>query len=53
MAAVKHILRYVKSTINHGCYYTRRKDSSLKLIGYSDSDLASNVDDRKSTTGVI
>lgn len=52
MAAVKQILRYVKDTINYGCYYTHKKDSGLKLIGYSDSDFACDINDRKSITGV-
>ncbi|KAJ8773038.1 hypothetical protein K2173_028215 [Erythroxylum novogranatense] len=42
MAAVKQILRYLKGTLK-----------SYKLMGYADSDLAGDVDDRKSTTGVI
>ncbi|KAG8655523.1 hypothetical protein MANES_04G046209v8 [Manihot esculenta] len=53
MAVIKQIPRYLKGTINHGCYYTHMKDSGLKLTGYSGSDLAGDVDDRKSTTGVI
>lgn len=53
MIAVKQILRYVCGTINHGCYYVRKKAPTSSLIGYSDSDLAGDVDDRKSTTGVI
>ncbi|CAM8982631.1 unnamed protein product [Rhodiola kirilowii] len=53
LAAVKHILRYVKGTFDMGCYYKKRKEGEeLCLIGYSDSDMAGDVDDRKSTTGV-
>ena len=52
MAAVKHILRYVKGTLNLGCVY-EKKEGSLELIGYSDSDLAGDTNDRKSTTGLI
>ena len=52
MAAVKHILRYVKGTLNLGCVY-EKKEGSLELIGYSDSDLAGDTDDRKSTSGLI
>jgi hypothetical protein len=47
--AVKHILRYLKSTINHTfCIY---KDSSTQLTAYSNSDWASCPDDRRSTSG--
>jgi hypothetical protein len=45
-AAVKQILRYLAGTVNYGCVYT-------KLLGYSDSDLAGDVDDRKSTSGSV
>jgi transposase InsO family protein len=47
--AVKHILRYLKGTMNYGITY--KGNSSNPLIGYSDSDWASDVDDRKSTSG--
>ncbi|KAL6348524.1 hypothetical protein AAG906_013144 [Vitis piasezkii] len=52
MAAVKHILRYVKGTLNLGCVY-EKKEGSLELIGYSDSDLAVIIDDVKSTSCLI
>ena len=52
MAAVKHILRYVKGTLNLGCVY-EKKEGSLELIGYSDSDLAGDTNDKKSTSGLI
>ena len=52
MAAMKHILRYVKGTLNLGCAY-EKKEGSLELIGYSDSDLAGDTNDKKSTSGLI
>jgi hypothetical protein len=52
MAAVKHILRYVKQILNLGCVY-EKKEGSLELIVYSDSDLAGDTNDRKSTSGLI
>jgi hypothetical protein len=51
-AAVKHLLRYVAGTLDHGCVYSRGK-GELKLTGFSDSDHAGDTNDRKSTTGVI
>ena len=51
MAAVKRVLRYVAGTLHFGCHYTRKKQA--QLVGYSDSDLAGDVDTRKSTTGVF
>lgn len=53
MKAVKHILRYVRGTMTFGCHYGRAGDDVLQLTGYSDSDMAGDVDDRKSTTGVL
>lgn len=49
LAAVKRIIRYVRSTSEYGIWFS--KDQDARLIGYSDSDWASNADDRKSTTG--
>ena len=52
MSAVNQILRYVKGTIDLGCKYRKGKEG-LVLHGYSDSDMAGDVDDRKSTTGMV
>ncbi|KAF2311882.1 hypothetical protein GH714_027117 [Hevea brasiliensis] len=52
LTAVKQILRYVRGTLNYGCVY-QKGQSSLELVGFSDSDMAGDIDDRKSTTGVI
>ena len=49
-AAVKQILRYIKSTMHHGCNY-KRGQGSAKLLGFSDSDHTGNTGDRKSTAG--
>jgi hypothetical protein len=45
----KCILRYVQSTITFGIYYVA--DSTLDLIGFTDSDWASDSIDLKSTSG--
>ncbi|KAK6124581.1 hypothetical protein DH2020_041677 [Rehmannia glutinosa] len=47
MSAVKRIFRYLKGTIQYGLFYPKNENFSLK--GYSDSDYAGNIDDRKST----
>jgi hypothetical protein len=51
-AAVKHILRYLKGTVRYGCRYDKGAELKPILIGYSDSDFAGDVEDRKSTTGI-
>lgn len=49
--AIKHILRYVQGTINHGVIYCNRFGEE-DLVGFTDSDLAGDVNDRKSTGGM-
>eukprot|EP00253_Pinus_taeda_P018632 PITA_18632 len=49
--AAKRILRYVKGTKMFGILYTTSECSDL--IGYTDSDWARSVDDRKSTSGYV
>jgi hypothetical protein len=43
----KRILRYVFGTTYYGVVYT--SDLEFKLIGYTDSNFAGSVDDRKRT----
>uniref|UniRef100_A0ACD6ARQ8 Uncharacterized protein n=1 Tax=Avena sativa TaxID=4498 RepID=A0ACD6ARQ8_AVESA len=52
MPAVKRILRYVAGTTHYGLHYWR-KTKEAQLIGYSDSDLAGDIDTRKSTSGTL
>ena len=48
LIAVKRILRYLKGTPNIGIWYP--KESGFNLIGYTDSDYAGSIVDRKSTS---
>ena len=48
---VKHILKYVKSTLETGIIY--KKCKSLTIETFSDSDFASDTEQCKSTTGNI
>ncbi|KAL8139011.1 hypothetical protein V2J09_005012 [Rumex salicifolius] len=52
MMAVKQILRYVRGTVDMGCVY-RKEQGNEDLVGYSDSDMAGDKDDRKSTSGIV
>ena len=49
--ALKRIVRYLKSTHTLGLLYTKEKED--ELVGYSDSDWAGDVDDRRSTLGFM
>jgi hypothetical protein len=49
--AAKHLLRYLKGTKDKGIKLGGT--DSLELIGYCDSDFASDVDKRRSTTGYV
>lgn len=50
MVAAKHVLRYLKGTIDYELCF-EKCDEDLNLIAYSDSDWASSLEDRRSTTG--
>jgi hypothetical protein len=48
--AVKWILRYLRGTTTHALYFG---GSNTILQGYLDSDMASDKDSRRSTTGYV
>jgi hypothetical protein len=48
LVAAKHVMRYLKGTLEFGLYYNG--DHDFKLVGYADSDWAGSVCDRKSTS---
>src|SRR5262249_47314404 len=45
------VLRYLKGISSYGLWYSN--SNNLKLVGYSDSDWASSLDDRKSISGYV
>jgi hypothetical protein len=47
--AAKHVFRYLRGTVGYGLRYTA--DSDMQLVGYTDLDWASSIEDRKSTSG--
>lgn len=57
--AAKHSLRYLNGTIDLGLVYGRdpaghkEKYQDMGLIGYSDSDYAGDMDNRRSTMGYV
>ena len=52
LVAAKRILRYLNGTVNFGILY-KRGEKVMKITGYSDSDFAGDINDRKSTSGLI
>ena len=48
--ALKHVLRYLKGSLHFELCF-RKCDDGLQLIGFSDADWASSVNDRRSTSG--
>jgi hypothetical protein len=49
LVAAKHVMRYLKGTIDYGLSYDG--DHNFTLSGYTDSDWAGSIVDRKSTSG--
>jgi hypothetical protein len=49
LVAAKHVMRYLKGTLDYGLSYDG--DHNFTLSGYTDSDLARRVADRKNTFG--
>ena len=50
-AAAKRVLRYLQGTKKLGILY--KKENGNNLVGFTDSDWAGSLDDRKSTSGYI
>jgi hypothetical protein len=48
--AAKHVLRYIRGTINYGLRYTT--SNNIQLHGFIDSDWAGSAEDRKITSGM-
>jgi hypothetical protein len=48
LVATKHVMRYLKGTLEYGLYYNG--DHGFRLFGYTDSDWDGSVSDRKSTS---
>ena len=49
--ALKRVLWYIKGTIDF--YLFNGYSNSFKLVGYSDNDLAGDMNDRKSITNFV
>lgn len=53
--AVKRIMRYLSGTINYTLTYSRSQKTEVgrNLVGFTDADWASDVDNRQSVTGYV
>jgi hypothetical protein len=51
-ATTKRILRYLKGSLQYGILY-KKGELNCELEGWSDSDYAGDLDDRKSTSGYV
>lgn len=51
LKAVKHILKYVKGTLDYGLIYYKAEEE-IVITGYTYSDFARDINDSRSTTGV-
>lgn len=50
---VKRVLRYLQATKQQQLSYTKSKSQDITVKIYCDASWASNLDDRKSTTGIL
>lgn len=51
LQTAKRVLRYLKGTADYGVFYKKGKGN--QLIGFSDSDYAGDLEDRKSTSSQV
>ena len=52
MQAARHALRYLRSTTTLGITY-QKGTPAIKLEGFSDSDYAGDIDNRRSTSSYV
>ena len=52
-ATVKRLLRYVKGMLDQGIIFPKTGGSRLQLTVFSDADMAGDIDERRSTSGVL
>jgi hypothetical protein len=53
LAAVKRVLQYIAGTPDYGLLYPRGSGGGLRILGYSDSDMAGDISNCKSMSGVV
>jgi len=53
LEVAKHILRYLKSTVNYNLVLGKQEEGKFDLVGWSDSNWAQDHDDHRSTSGFV
>jgi hypothetical protein len=53
LGSVKRLLRYVSGTVDYGLLYPSGDGGEINILGFSDSNMAGDIDDSKSTSGVV
>ena len=53
MSALKHLLRYIRGTVDHSLTYKGTADQQPPLVAYCDADFANDKDDRLSVSGYV
>jgi transposase InsO family protein len=53
LAAATYCLRYLRNTSSYGIQYDYDVSDALEPTGFTDSDFAGDIDDRKSTSGYV
>lgn len=51
--AVKWVMRYIKGSLSYCLTYTKNLDCDKLLVGYVDADYATDVDKRRSLSGMV
>ncbi|XP_066381607.1 secreted RxLR effector protein 161-like [Miscanthus floridulus] len=51
--AVKQLLCYIKGTVDHGIIFPKTGGSRLQLTVFSDAYIVGDIDERRSTSGVL
>jgi hypothetical protein len=50
---LKRVLKYLKATQDYSLVYKNSKEKEIELSGFTDSDYAGSLEDRKSTSGFV
>ena len=52
-ATMKRLLRYIKGTVDQVIVFPKTGGSRLQLTVFSDADMAGDIDEQRSTSGML